>query len=308
MSQPTPTPKDPRYAEALAALHRLASQPASSNDATSAADRAILERAEADWRECVKKWSRYTRCPACHRFNLAVLWGEEHVVACHEHPAVKRARRAESEWLAVSAVARALGRDAGVSAVPAKTEWPLPTMLGHRPREGSARPFVRIVFDGEARNALVAIAQERREEGKNLSEHVRVLEEMLLEWGNYLDRAKQPLPCPCCGERLEIRALPEHVVRCPSHPDWRRAEAFEAAVASLTRGAETGVGALVDERDRTRAAFGDLVEACWTVIGAFGFQEHGRSYLRQSDQDPFEAAVRAADEGLGAAEPDRIEP
>lgn len=301
-------PRDPVYAEALGALRRLAGQVPSSDGAAAAADRALLEHAEADWRACVKTWSRFKRCPTCHRFNLSVLWGDEHVVACREHPAVKRATRAEREWIAVSAVVRALGREAAVSAAPPRTEWPLPTRVGHRAREGSARPFVRIVFDADVRRALVGIAQERREDGKDLSEHVKVLEEMLLEWGQYLDRAKQPVPCPCCGERLEIRELPEHVARCPSHPDWRRAEAFEAAVASLTRGAETGVGALVDELDRTRAAFGDLIEACNTVIGAFGFHEHGRSYLRHSDQDPFEAAVRVADEGLGSADPDRIEP
>jgi hypothetical protein len=68
------------------------------------------------------------------------------------------------------------------------------------------------------------------------------------------------------------------------------------------------VGALVDDLDRTRLALTDLVEACWKVIDAFGWQEHGRSYLRHSDQEPFEAAVRAARELLASPEPGRIEP
>jgi hypothetical protein len=107
---------------------------------------------------------------------------------------------------------------------------------------------------------------------------------------------------------LEVRAMPAHVAGCPSHPDWRRAEALEVAVASFTGGANTGVGALVDELDNTRLASCDLLAACWSVMDAFGWQEHGRSYLRHSDQEPFEAAVRAADKLLASADPDRIEP
>lgn len=99
MPQPTPTPKDARYVEALAALRRLACQPSPSDGVAAAADRAILERAEADWRACVNTWSRYSRCPTCHRFGLSVLWGDEHVVACREHPAVSgRGGRRASGW------------------------------------------------------------------------------------------------------------------------------------------------------------------------------------------------------------------
>jgi hypothetical protein len=308
MPQSTPTPKDPRYAEALAALRRLAIRPPSSDGAAIAADRAVLEGAEADWRACVTTWSRYSRCPTCHRFGLSVLWGDEHVVACREHPAIKRSQRAESEWLAVSAVARALAR-AELPVVPPRTEWPAPTRHGHRPPERSGRPFVQIAYEREASEALATISQTTgREEGKDLSKQVKVLEDMLVEWGHYLDRARHPVPCPCCHELFEVRSLPMHVAGCRSHPDWRRAEALEAAVASLTHGADTGVGALVDDLDRTRLASCDLLAACWSVIDAFGYQEHGRSYLRHSDQEPFESAVRAADELLASADPDRIEP
>jgi hypothetical protein len=140
MPHPTPTLTHPRCAEALAALRRLANQPPPPDSAATAANRAVLERAEADWRECVNTWSRYSRCPTCHRFGLSVLWGSEHMVPCREHPAVKRARRAESEWLAVSTVARALGRGAELPMVPPRTEWPAPTQHGHRRTEGSGRP------------------------------------------------------------------------------------------------------------------------------------------------------------------------
>ncbi len=310
MSPPAPMPpRDARYAEAVAALRRLASQSSPPDSAATAADRAVIERAEADWRECVKTWSRYSECPTCHRFGLSVLWGDEHVVACREHPAVKRARRAESEWLAVSAVGRALGHRTSMPAVPPRSEWPAPTRLGHRRKEGSTRPFVQIVLDGDVSRALKAIWQIGEPgEAKNLSDHVKVLEEMLTEWGHYLDRARKPSPCPCCHEPMDVRALPAHVAECRNHPGWQRAEALEAAVASLTGGADTGVGALVDEMDRTRLASCNLLAASWKVLNAFGYLQHGRSYLRDSDEKPFEAAVRAADEMLASDDPDRIEP
>jgi hypothetical protein len=305
MCHSPPTPNDPRYTEALAALRRIVNQA----DAATASDLAVLERAEADWRECVKTWSRYGDCPTCHRFGLSVLWGDEHVVTCREHPAIKRARRAESEWLAVSTVARALGHRTTLPAIPPRTEWPAPTRVGHRRKEGSTRPFVQIVLDGDVSRALKAV-QQIGEPGaaKNVSEHVKVLEEMLTEWGHYLDRARKPLPCPCCHQPMDVRALPEHVAACRSHPDLQRAQALEAAVTSLTGGAETGIGALVDELDRTRITSCDLLAASWKVLNAFGYLEHGRSYLRDSDEKPFEAAVRAADEILASADPDRIEP
>lgn len=209
----------------------------------------------------------------------------------------------------MSAVARAFGRGAELPAVPSRTEWPAPTQHGHRRTEGSGRPFVQIAYERETREALVAICHTTgRSEGEDLTKHVRVVEEMLIEWGDYLDRARHPVPCPCCHELLEVRTLPAHVAECRSHPDWRRAEALEAAVASLAGGVDTGIGALADDLDRTRLASCDLLAACWSVIDAFGFQEHGRSYLRHSDQGAFEAAVRAADELLASTDPDRFEP
>lgn len=300
MSHP-PLPRDPRYTATLEALRRLAAR--SGADSEIAADRARLEEAWADW--CERTAVRFGRCPTCSRFNLSSLWGVEHVVGCLEHPAIRAERRAEAEWHVASAVARALGHEVPLASVPAPIEWPAPTRHGWREPEGSTRPFLPFVGDEEARRAI-AVISDGRSDGEKVTAHVRTLEVMLVEWGHYLERSR--MCCPCCGDPHDLRELSAHVAGCRSHPSWRRAEALRAAVASLTNGAETRIDSLMGEMERTRAGCTALEEACWRLLGAFGYHEPGRSWIRDSDVDAFQRAVSDAHERMESLAPARVQP